>query len=109
MGKRRCALERGVAAAGGTALRRRADQKDFALRMHQFFDHFLKGAAKPEWMEKGIAFIDREDEKERFGKPQAADVVKENEELKRQLQELQQQLANLIRTFGADPEAIAAA
>ncbi len=59
-------------------LRRRADQKDFALRMHQFFDHFLKGAAKPEWMEKGIAFIDREDEKERFGKPQAvgADAVK---------------------------------
>ena len=53
-------------------LRRRADQRDFALRMHQFFDHFLKGAAKPEWMEKGIAFIDREDEKERFGKPQAA-------------------------------------
>ena len=59
-------------------LRRRADQKDFALRMHQFFDHFLKGAAKPEWMEKGIAFIDREDEKERFGKPQpaGADAVK---------------------------------
>ena len=59
-------------------LRRRADQKDFALRMHQFFDHFLKGAAKPEWMEKGIAFIDREDEKERFGKPQAVgtDAVK---------------------------------
>jgi hypothetical protein len=53
-------------------LRRRADQKDFALRMHQFFDHFLKGAPKPEWMEKGIPFIDREDEKERFGKLQGA-------------------------------------
>lgn len=47
-------------------LRRRADQKDFGFRMHQFFDHFLKGAPKPEWMEKGISFLDREDEKERF-------------------------------------------
>ena len=49
-------------------LRRRADQKDFALRMQQFFDHFLKKSPKPEWMEKGIAFNDREDEKLRFGK-----------------------------------------
>ena len=35
-------------------LRRRQNQKDFAMRMQQFFDYFLKGAAKPEWMEKGI-------------------------------------------------------
>jgi dipeptidyl aminopeptidase/acylaminoacyl peptidase len=49
-------------------LRRRADQKDFALRMHQYFDHFLKGAAAPEWMIKGVTFNDREEEKERFGK-----------------------------------------
>lgn len=34
--------------------------------MHQFFDHYLKGATAPEWMTKGIPFIDREDEKERF-------------------------------------------
>ena len=51
-------------------LRRRADQKDFALRMHQFFDHFLKGAPAPEWMAKGISYLDRDDEKERFAKPQ---------------------------------------
>jgi dipeptidyl aminopeptidase/acylaminoacyl peptidase len=48
-------------------LRRRADQKDFALRMHQYFDHFLKGAAAPEWMTKGIAYNDRDEEKEKFG------------------------------------------
>ena len=53
-------------------LRRRADQKDFALRMHQFFDHFLKGSSKPAWMEKGISYLDREDEKEEYGKPQSA-------------------------------------
>jgi dipeptidyl aminopeptidase/acylaminoacyl peptidase len=49
-------------------LRRRHNQKDYALRMHQFFDHFLKGAPKPEWMEKGIPFIEREQEKERIQK-----------------------------------------
>jgi dienelactone hydrolase len=47
-------------------LRRRHNQKDYAVRMQQFFDHFLKGAPKPEWMEKGIPFVDREEEKERF-------------------------------------------
>jgi dipeptidyl aminopeptidase/acylaminoacyl peptidase len=47
-------------------LRRRADQKDFAVRMQQFFDHFLKGAPAPAWMRDGIPYNDREDEKERF-------------------------------------------
>ncbi|MGJ5814688.1 alpha/beta hydrolase family protein [Paludibaculum fermentans] len=49
-------------------LRRRPDQKDYAIRMQQFFDYFLKDAAKPEWMEKGIPFLEREEEKERFEK-----------------------------------------
>ena len=49
-------------------LRRRADQKDFSRRTMQFFDHFLKAAPAPEWMTKGIPFIEREEEKERFGK-----------------------------------------
>lgn len=47
-------------------LRRRADQKDYTVRMQQFFDHFLKGAPAPEWMEKGVPYIDREDEKLKF-------------------------------------------
>ncbi len=37
-------------------LRKKANQKDYTLRMQQFFDHHLKGAAKPEWMEKGIPY-----------------------------------------------------
>lgn len=49
-------------------LRRRPDQKDFALRMQQFFDHFLKDADAPEWMTKGVPYVDREEEKERFEK-----------------------------------------
>jgi len=47
-------------------LRRRADQKDYARRLSQFFDHYLQGAARPEWMEKGIPFLDRDAEKLRF-------------------------------------------
>jgi len=40
-------------------LRRRANQKDYTIRLQQYFDYFLKGALKPEWMEKGIPFIDK--------------------------------------------------
>jgi len=47
-------------------LRRRADQKDYARRLSQFFDHYLQGAPRPEWMEKGIPFLDRDAEKLRF-------------------------------------------
>lgn len=49
-------------------LRRRHNQMDYAIRMKQFFDHFLKGAPAPEWMQKGVPFLDREDEKQRFNK-----------------------------------------
>jgi len=35
-------------------LSREADQKDWAIRMQQFFDHFLKGAPAPVWLEEGV-------------------------------------------------------
>jgi dipeptidyl aminopeptidase/acylaminoacyl peptidase len=47
-------------------LRKRHNQKDFTVRMQQFFDHLLKDTATPEWMEKGIPYIDREKEKEKI-------------------------------------------
>jgi hypothetical protein len=47
-------------------LRRRADQKDFTKRMHQFFEHFLKGAPAPDWMTHGIPFLERDDAELRF-------------------------------------------
>jgi acetyl esterase/lipase len=47
-------------------LRKRANQKDYAMRLQQFFDHFLKGAPKPEWMDKGIPYLQREKEKEKY-------------------------------------------
>src|SRR6201991_196248 len=46
-------------------LRRRANQKDYAMRLQQYFDHFLKGAPAPDWMEKGIPYLEREREKEK--------------------------------------------
>ncbi len=55
-------------------LRRRADLKDFSKRMWQFFDHFLRGAPAPEWLEKGIPFLEREEEKLRFNSLPAADT-----------------------------------
>ena len=33
--------------------------KDFNIRMAQFFDYYLKGAAKPVWMERGVPAIEK--------------------------------------------------
>ena len=47
-------------------LRKRQNQKDYTRRLQEFFDHFLKGAPAPEWMEKGIPYLQREKEKEKY-------------------------------------------
>jgi dipeptidyl aminopeptidase/acylaminoacyl peptidase len=46
----------------------RANQKDIAMRMQQFFDNKLKGAPMPEWMAKGIPAKDK-------GKDQVKKVI----------------------------------
>lgn len=38
---------------------KRANQLDVAARMLQFFDHHLKGAPAPEWMRRGIPFLEK--------------------------------------------------
>ncbi len=38
----------------------RADQKDYTIRLQQYFDHYLKGAPAPDWMEKGVPYLERE-------------------------------------------------
>lgn len=35
------------------------NRKDFQLRMSQFFDHYLKDAPMPEWMERGVPAIEK--------------------------------------------------
>jgi len=47
-------------------LQHRGPQKDYTVRMQEFFDHFLKGAPEPDWMQHGIPYIDREQEKEKI-------------------------------------------
>ncbi len=50
-------------------LRKRQNQRDYSRRMKEFFDHFLKGAATPDWMDKGIPYLQREKEKEQYRRP----------------------------------------
>ncbi|MDB4949882.1 MAG: peptidase family protein [Gemmatimonadetes bacterium] len=38
---------------------KRANQIDVSIRMQQYFDHFLKGAPQPEWMTRGIPFLQK--------------------------------------------------
>lgn len=38
-------------------LGREENQKDFLVRMKQFFDHYLKGTPAPDWMENGVPFL----------------------------------------------------
>jgi len=37
----------------------RQNRKDITIREQQFFDHFLKGAPLPVWMDKGVAAVDK--------------------------------------------------
>ena len=41
-------------------LRRRPNQKDYTIRLEEYFDHYLKGAPAPQWMEKGVPYLERE-------------------------------------------------
>ncbi len=41
-------------------LRKRPNQKDYTIRLQQYFDHFLKGVPAPDWMEKGVPYIEKE-------------------------------------------------
>ena len=36
-----------------------ANKKDLSIRMRQFFDHYLLGAPKPQWMENGVPAVDK--------------------------------------------------
>ena len=47
-------------------LRKRQNQKDYTRRMQEYFDYFLKDAPKPEWMEKGIPFLQRDKENVKY-------------------------------------------
>jgi len=40
-------------------LRQRHNQKDWSVRMQQFFDHYLKDAPAPEWLVEGVPAVEK--------------------------------------------------
>jgi dipeptidyl aminopeptidase/acylaminoacyl peptidase len=52
-------------------LARRPNQRDYTVRMKEFFDHYLKGAPAPDWMTKGVPRLKMEEHlKDRKKKPE---------------------------------------
>ncbi|MDD2594483.1 MAG: prolyl oligopeptidase family serine peptidase [Bacteroidales bacterium] len=53
---KRCGKQAWMLQYNGEAhnLRERRNAKDLSIRLEQFFNHFLKGAPMPLWMEKGV-------------------------------------------------------
>jgi len=44
----------------GHGLRQYENQKDFQIRTRQFFDHYLRGAPRPKWMDDGRSYLQKE-------------------------------------------------
>ena len=40
-------------------LRNRDNMKHWTVHMDEFFDHYLLGKPRPEWMDKGVPYQDR--------------------------------------------------
>ena len=53
-------------------LRNRDNMKHWTVHQDEFFDHYLLGKATPEWMEKGVPFLDK-------GKRDVSDMFKVKE------------------------------
>ncbi len=59
-------------------LRKPANQKDYTIRMREFFDHHLMGKPAPKWLKEGIDHLDHEEHiKERTKKIIEAQKTKE--------------------------------
>jgi dipeptidyl aminopeptidase/acylaminoacyl peptidase len=52
-------------------LRDRENQKHFTVHLAEFFAHYLQGAPTPEWMDKGVPYLERgtRDLTQMYGKP----------------------------------------
>ncbi len=53
----------------GHGLRSYDNQKDFQIRMRQFYEHHLRGAPMPKWMEEGRPFLAKDRALEMMEKP----------------------------------------
>jgi len=53
----------------GHSLRKFVNQKDYSIRVQEFFDHYLMGKPAPKWLKEGILYLERKEFfKERFKK-----------------------------------------
>ena len=50
-------------------LRKPSNQRDYTVRMLEFFDHHLKGAPAPDWMKKGVPRLKMEEHLKERAKP----------------------------------------
>lgn len=51
------------------SLRKPANQRDYTVRMKEFFDHYLKGTPAPDWMIKGVPRLKMEEHLKERAKP----------------------------------------
>jgi dienelactone hydrolase len=58
-------------------LRERENQKHWTVHQDEFFDHFLLGKPRPEWMEKGVPYLER-------GQRDVTSLYKKPEEVKKE-------------------------
>ena len=53
-------------------LARRPNQRDYTVRMKEYFDHYLTGAPAPDWMVKGVPRLKMEEHLKERAKPKPA-------------------------------------
>ncbi|HET7216844.1 MAG TPA: prolyl oligopeptidase family serine peptidase [Vicinamibacterales bacterium] len=53
-------------------LRKPANQRDYTVRMKEYFDHYLKGAPAPDWLSKGVPRLKMEEHLKERAKPAPA-------------------------------------
>ena len=56
----------------GHGLRKRANRRDFSRRTAEFFAHHLKGERAPDWMKRGVPFVEKQREKWQYLPPNPA-------------------------------------
>lgn len=62
-------------------LRKPANQKDYFIRMMEFFDHHLRGKPAPEWWKQGVPHLELQDHIETRTRPVVEAVEKKLEEI----------------------------
>ena len=53
-------------------LAKRSNQRDYTVRMKEYFDHYLMGAPAPDWMTKGVPRLKMEEHLKERAKPKPA-------------------------------------